>query len=202
MIPYTVAEWIRRFQLRLSDPAARPLPEVTVEAGPTLRGWVLRAALLVLAPLLVLTAAARTPGLPAGVVWIVIILSTGLLVARPTPATAGGVTVVSAVLLWGFTSEPFDQWSLVVALLAYLVARVTWWAAHVPVGGRVEIAALLVGWHRDAVVLGGTGLLGALALLVSGVTVPGAVLLAALAVLGIALVALATGGHPRDDGGT
>jgi hypothetical protein len=200
MTRYLLAEWIRRTRLRLSDPAARPLPEVTVETGPTLRGWVLRLALLGLCPLLLLTAAARTPGLPAGLLWTAVVLSTGLLVARPTPATAGGIVVVSGVLLWGFDSEPFDPWSLVVALLAYLLTRVTWWAAHLPLGGRAEIAALLVGWRRDLAVLGGTALLGGLAMLAGGTTLPGAVLLAALAVVGIVFLALATGGSARDDG--
>ena len=110
------------------------------------------------------------------------------------------VVVVSGVLLWGFTTEPFDPWSLLVALLAYLLARVTWWAAHLPLRGRAEVAALRVGWRRDLAVLGGTGLLGGLAMLVSGATLQGAVLLAALAVAGLALVALATGGPARHDG--
>lgn len=200
MTRYLIAEWIRQLRLRLHDPAARPLPEVTTDTGPTLRGWVLRLALLVLTPALILTAAARTPGLPDALVWTIVALSTGLLVARPTPSTAGGVVVLSGTLLWGLTSEPFDPWSLVVALLAYLLTRVTWWAAHLPPRGRAEIAALLVGWRRDLAVLGGTGLLGGLAMLASGAAVPGAVLLAALAVAGLAFLALATGGSARDDG--
>jgi hypothetical protein len=200
MTRYLIAEWIRRFRLRLHDPAARPLPEVTAETGPTVRGWVLRLALLLLTPALILTAAARTPGLPDALIWPITLLCTGLLVARPTPATAGGVVVLSGILLWGLASEPFDPWSLAVALLAYLLTRITWWAAHLPPRGRAEIAALLVGWRRDLAVLGGTGLLGALAMLASGAAVPGAVLLAALAVVGIAFLALATGGSARDDG--
>lgn len=202
MTRYLVREWIRRFRLHLADPAARPLPEVTAETGPTVPGWVLRLLLAVLGPLLLLTAAARTPGLSDALVWSLIVLGTGLLVVRPTPTTAGGVVVLSGVFLWGFTSEPFDPWSLVVALLAYLLARTTWWAAHLPPRGRAEIAALLAGWRRDLTVLGGTGVLGALALLTSGATVPAAVLLAALAVAGTALLALATGGSARDDGRT
>lgn len=189
---WTERVWAR-LRLHLADPARRPLPEVTVETGPTVRGWVLRAALLVLVPLLVLTAASRTPGLSTALVWPTVALCTGLVVLRPTPTTAGGVVVVSGVLVWGFTAEPFDPWSLLVALLAYLVVRLTWWAAHVPFGGRAEVVALLTGWRRDVVVLGGTGLLGGLAMLASGATVSGAVLLAALAVAGIAFVALATG---------
>jgi hypothetical protein len=200
MTRYLLSEWIRQLRLRLSDPAARPLPEVTAETGPTLRGWVLRVALLVLAPLLLLTAAARTPDLPSGMLWTVVVLCTGLLVGRPTPTTAGGVVVAAAVLLWGLDSEPFDPWSLVVALLAYLLTRVTWWAAHLPPRGRAEIAALLAGWRRDLAVLGGTGLLGGLAMLAAGAAVPGAVLLAALAVVGVAFLALATNGSARDDG--
>jgi len=200
MTRYLIAEWIRRFRLRLHDPATRPLPEVTADTGPTLRGWVLRLALLLLTPALLLTAAGRSPGIPDSMVWTLVLLCTGLLVARPTPTTAGGVVLLSGVLLWGLDSEPFDPWSLVVALLAYLLARVTWWAAHLPPNGRAEIAALLVGWRRDLAVLGGTGLLGALAMLASGAAVPGAVLLAALAVVGIAFLALATGGSARDDG--
>jgi len=196
---WTERTWTR-LKLRLFDPAARPLPEVTIETGPTVRGWVLRLALLVLVPLLLLTAISRTPDLSTALVWSVVALCTGLLVVRPTPTTAGGVIVLSGVLLWGFTAEPFDPWSLLVALLGYLVARVTWWAAHVPLRGRAEVAALLTGWRRDVVVLGGTGLLGGLAMLASGVILPGAVLLAALAVAGTTFVALATGGPARDDG--
>lgn len=200
MTRYLIREWIRRFRLRLADPAARPLPEVTAETGPTVRGWVLRLLLAALSPLLLLTAAARTPGLPDALLWPMVLVSTGLLVVRPTPTTAGGVVVLSGVLLWGLESEPFDPWSLLVALLAYLLARTTWWAAHLPPRGRAEIAALLVGWHRDLAVLGGTGILGGLALLASGATLSAAVLLAALAVTGIAFLALATGGSARDDG--
>lgn len=200
MTRYLIAEWIRQFRLRLHDPAARPLPEVTAETGPTLRGWVLRLALLLLTPALLLTAAGRSPGIPDPMVWTLVLLCTGLLVARPTPTTAGGVVVLSGVLLWGLDSDPFDPWSLLVALLAYLLARVTWWAAHLPPGGRAETAALLVGWRRDLAVLVATGLLGALAMLASGAAVPGAVLLAALAVVGITFLALATGGSARDDG--
>ncbi|MFC8798407.1 hypothetical protein ACFT2C_11795 [Promicromonospora sp. NPDC057138] len=200
MTRYLITEWIRRFRLHLADPAARPLPEVTAETGPTLRGWVLRLALLLLTPALLLTAAGRSPGISDSMVWTIVLVCTGLLVARPTPTTAGGIVVLSGILLWGFTSEPFDPWSLPTALLAYLLTRITWWAAHLPPRGRAEIVALLVGWRRDLTVLGGTGLLGGLTMLVTGATVPGAVLLAALAALGIALLALATGGSARDDG--
>jgi hypothetical protein len=200
MTRYLIAEWIRRFRLRLHDPAARPLPEVTAETGPTLRGWVLRLALLLLTPALLLTAAGRSPEVPDSMVWTIVLLCTGLLVLRPTPTTAGGVVLLSGILLWGLASEPFDPWALVVALLGYLLARVTWWAAHLPPRGRAEIAALLVGWRRDLAVLAATGLLGALAVVASGAALPGAVLLAALAVVGIAFVALATTGSARDDG--
>lgn len=200
MTRYLVAEWIRRTRLRLADPAARPLPEVTVGSGPGVRGWVLRLALAVLCPLLLLTAAGRSPGLAAGLVWTVVVLATILLVVRPTPAAAGGVVVGSGVLLWGFEPGPFDPWSFVVALLAYLLTRVTWWAAHVPPGGRAEAAALLVGWRRDLGVLGATVLLGGLAMLAEGTTLPAAVLLGACSVVGIMLLALATNGSARDDG--
>ncbi|GHH77530.1 hypothetical protein [Promicromonospora soli] len=202
--PVTTSAWAdrawTRLRLHLSDPARRSLPEVTIETAPTVRGWVFRAALLALVPLLVLTAAFRTPGLEPALVWTLVALCTGLLVVHPTPTTAGGAIALSGVLLWGFTAEPFDPWSLVVALLGYLVARTAWWAAHVPFRGRAEVAVLTVGWRRDAVVLGGTGILGGLAMLASGATLRGAVLLAALAVAGLALVALATGGTARDDG--
>lgn len=200
MIPKSVTEPIRRLKLRLDDPGRRPLPAVTVHTGPTLRGWTFRVALLALTPLLLFTAAGRTPDLPLGVTGTISLLAAGLLVARPTPVTAGGVIVTAAVLFWGFTAEPFDPWALVIALLAHLLARTTWWAAHVPPGGRTEIAALLTGWRRDAAVLGATGLLGALAMLVSGTTTTFAVLLAALALVGTALLALATGGPSREDG--
>lgn len=193
-----------RLPARLSDAAARPLPQVTVETGPTVPGWVLRLALLALTPALLLVAASRTPGLAPAMVTTAVIVCTVLHVLRPTPATAGFTVVLAGVFLWGFGGHPadggIDPAGLLVALLAYAVTRCTWWAAHLPVHGRAEITALLAGWRRDVVVLGATGLLGALALLASGTSLPGAVLLAALAVLGIAFVALATGRDPRDDG--
>lgn len=185
---WTLPLWVRR---RLTDdPTARPLPAVTVEMGPTLPGWALRAALLVLVPALLLTAAGRAPGLLPAMVPIATIACTVLLVLRPAPTTAGVTIVVAGLLLWTL-GEP-GPLGLAVALLAYLVARCAWWAAHVPPRGRAETAALLAGWRHDAVVLGATGLLGALALLASGTTLPGVVLLAALAVAGTAFAALAT----------
>ncbi|MEV0953270.1 hypothetical protein [Promicromonospora sp. NPDC050249] len=200
MIPSSLTERLQHLRLRLDDPGRRPLPAVTVETGPTLRGWVFRLVLLALTPLLLFTAAGRTPDVPLGVTGIIAFLATGLLVVRPTPATAGGVVVVATVLFWGFTTEPFDPWALVVALLAHLLVRTTWWAAHVPPEGHTELAALRTGWRRDATVLGATGLLGALAVLASGTTATSAVLLAALALVGVVLLALATGRPSREDG--
>ncbi len=191
-----------RLPARLSDAAARPLPQITIETGPTVPGWVLRLALLVLTPALLLLAASRSDLAPT-LVTTVVVVSTALLVLLPTPATAGVTVVVAGVFLWGFGARPddgLDPAGLAVAPLAYVVVRCTWWAAHLPARGRAETAALLAGWRRDVAVLAATGLLGALALLASGTTLPGAVLLAALAVLGLAFAALATGGHPRDDG--
>lgn len=200
MTPNALTEHFNRIKQHLADPANRPLPQVTTETGPTLPGWTLRLALLTLTPLLLLTAASRTPDIPAGLTATVAILCTGLLLAHPTPTTAGGTIVVAGILLWGFSSQPFDPWALAVALLAHLLTRITWWTAHVPLRGRAEITALLTHWRRDTAVLAATGLLGALAMLASGASVPGAVLLAALAIVGIAVLALATSGSPRDDG--
>jgi hypothetical protein len=200
MIRRALTERAARLRLRLTDPARRPLPQITVETGPTLPGWALRLALLALTPLLLLTAASRTPGLAPALLTTLVLLATALLVLRPTPAAAGGVTVLAAVLLWGFAPGPFDPYALLVALQAYLLTRLTWWAAHLPARGRAELTALATGWRRDLTVLAATALLGALALLASGTTLPGAVLLAALAVAGTAVLALATGRTPRQDG--
>ncbi|GAA2232245.1 hypothetical protein GCM10010413_33340 [Promicromonospora sukumoe] len=185
-----VPAWARSWLRLPDDPTTRPLPAVTVGTGLTVPGWALNAALLVLVPALLVTAAGRAPGLLPTTVAIAVIVCTALLVLRPTP-TAAGVTVVVAGVLLLTLGEP-GPLGLAVALLAYLVARCTWWAAHVPPRGRVETAALLTGRRRDVVVLGATGLLGALALLASGTTLPGVVLLAALAVAGTAFAALAT----------
>ncbi|MFD7026190.1 hypothetical protein [Promicromonospora sukumoe] len=190
MNPPRVPTWARPWLRLPADPTTRPLPAVTVETGPTLPGWALRAALLVLVPALLVTAAGRAPGLLPTTVAIAVVGCTALLVLRPTP-TAAGVTVVVAGVLLLTLGEP-GPLGLAVALLAYLVARCTWWAAHVPPRGRTEVAALLTGRRRDVVVLGATALLGALALLASGTTLPGVVLLAALAVAGTAFAALAT----------
>jgi hypothetical protein len=200
MIRNPFAPLMRRVEQHLADPARRPLPKITTETGLTIPGWVFRLVLLALVPLLLFVAADRTPEIPHGVTWIVAVLGTGLIVIRPTPTTAGGVIVLAAVLFWGFATEPFDPWALAIALLAHLLARTTWWAAHVPPHGHAEIAALLTTWRRDLTVLAATGLLAALALLASGATVPGAVLLAALAVITTVLLALATGSPPREDG--
>ncbi len=182
--------WARPWLRLPEDPTARPLPAVTVTTGPTVPGWALRAALLVLVPALLFTAAGRAPGALPTTVTIATIVCTALLVLRPTPAAAGVTVVVAGLLLWTL-GEP-GPLGLAVAALAYLVARCTWWTAHVPSRGRAEIAALVAGWRRDVVVLGATALLGALALLASGTTLPGVVLLAALAVAGTAFAALAT----------
>ncbi|MCP2265342.1 hypothetical protein ACFQHV_02155 [Promicromonospora thailandica] len=202
MTPTRLSRLAQRTRNRLTDPAHRPLPRITTRTGPTLPGWTLRLALAALTPVLLLAAASRTPGLSPGLVLTVTALATTLLALRPTPAAAGAVTVLAAVLLWGFQTEPLDPWTLPITALAYLLTRLTWWAAHLPPRGHAEITALLAGWRRDLAVLTATTALGALALLTTGTTHPLAVLLAALAVAGTAVLALATGRAPRDDGPT
>ncbi|WP_169736318.1 hypothetical protein, partial [Promicromonospora kroppenstedtii] len=90
-----------RLTARLSDVAARPLPQITVETGPTVPGWVLRLALLALTPALLLLAASRSDLAPT-LVTTVVAVCTALLVLRPTPATAGVTVVLAGVFLWGF----------------------------------------------------------------------------------------------------
>lgn len=188
-----------------TDPARRPLPAVTVETRPTLPGWALRLAVLLLTPALLLTAAGPGTGFTPPALTTVVTLATALVTLRPTPTTTGTVVVLAALLLWNLEPGPLDTTDLLTALLvaaqAYLLTRLTWWAAHVPLRGRAELAALTTGRRRDLTVLAGTALLGVLVTLASRTAVPAAVLLAALAVTGIALLALATGRGARDDGG-
>jgi len=167
--------------------ADRPLPRVTVETGPTVPGWALRAALCVAAALLLSGAAARTEALTTMLVVPGSLVLVALLAVRPRPAVLGVVLVVAGALLLGSSLAPFDPWALVLAPLAYLVTRLAWWADHVPMPAHVERAALAASWRRDAAVVAGTLVLGAVALAASGIAVAAGVLVG-----GIALALLAS----------
>lgn len=174
--------------------ADRPLPTVDVDLGPTLPGWLLRVVLGVAAAGLLAAAAARTPALTAGIVIGSSLALVAFLVARPRPAVAAVTLVAAGMLLIGSAHAPFDPWALVLAPLGYVVVRAAWWADHVPLTARVEVAALAAGWRQDAAVLGGTLLLGAVALPVSGGSWAGGVLVG-----GVALVLLASLALPGQD---
>lgn len=187
----------------MTNPARR-LPAVTVETGPTVPGWALRLAVLLLTPTLLLVAAGPDTGFTPPALATVVTLATALLTLRPTPTTTGTVVVLAALLLWNLDPAPLDTTHLLTALLvatqAYLLNHLTWWAAHVPLRGHTELTALVVTWRRDLAVLAATAVLAVLVALTAHLTQPAAVLAAALAVAGIALLALATGRGARDDG--
>ncbi|WP_125775966.1 hypothetical protein [Antribacter gilvus] len=181
--------------------ADRPLPRLTVSTAPTLPGWVFRPLLGVAAAALIAGAAARTEPLTVGLVSSVGTILVAVLVVRPGPTVVGVLLVGSGLLLAGSDLAPFDPWVLLLAPLGYVVARLAWFADRVPLTARVERAALVQGWRRDATILAGTTLLGALALVATGISAGVGVLLGGLSLVVLVwLVALATSGPARDDG--
>lgn len=167
-------------------------PDVEVGTGPTLPGWSFRAVLLPTVPLLLLVAGTRA-GVAPGLLLVVAVLATAWVLRSPSPGPVHLVVVAAGVLLLGSHAAPLDPWALALAPLAYAVTRLAWWADHVPLRARVETAALRATLPRDAVVVGGTAALGAVALLVSGGSSAVAVLLG-----GAALVALTAVVVPRE----
>ena len=171
-------DWVRRRR-------ARALPVVRVEHVPAVPGLVLRAAAAVAVAALVWAAASRTT-LMAGLVLTAVAGAALWALARPGQLPAHVAVVLSALLLLGSASTPFDPAVLWLAPLAYLAVRLSWWAGHVGWRTRVEVAVLGRSGSRDLVVAGVTSAVGALAWAVSGAALAGLVLLGGAALLALA----------------
>ncbi|SKC71077.1 hypothetical protein [Krasilnikoviella flava] len=182
------AWWRSRYE------TGRPLPVVGVEVGRWLPGGVLRAAFVVAVAVLLLASGARTT-----LVSELVVVITGVPVVwaavRPGPGPAHVALVTVALLLLGSTSAPFDPAVLWLAPLGYVVTRLGWWASHVGVTERVELAALRHSLARDGAVVAGALAIGGAAWTLAGRPVPW---LVALGV--VALAALAWTAVRRDDG--
>lgn len=173
----------------LPDPGDRPLPRVGVEAGRSVPGWALHAALAPAAAALVAVPATRSAMSPTVVV-LGALVAAAWLCLRPRPAAAHAVVVLAALPVLGSPAAPFDPAVLLLVPLAFAVVRLAWWAEHVPLGGRVELGALRRGLPRAAAVVGVALALGVLALLAAGRPTAGAVALGGVALLAVAWVAL------------
>ncbi|AEG44291.1 hypothetical protein [Isoptericola variabilis] len=173
----------------------RPLPWVTVEHGPAVPGWALRAAFVVAVPLLVLATASRTTAL-AGLVTTLVLALTGWAALRPGHGPAYATVVACALLLLG-APGPFDATAPALAAGGYVVVRLGWWAGHVRWRTRVEVAALAHAARRDLTVLGATLVVALLAWAVAGRPVGALVVAGTLALAAVAWLALR-----RDDGGS
>jgi hypothetical protein len=171
----------------------RPLPWVTVDHGRTVPGWAFRTVFVLAVPALVLATASRTTAATGFVVTLVVVL-VAWAAARPAPGSAHGTVVACALLLLG-SPGPFDPAALALAPAAYVVVRLGWWASRVRWRTRVELAALAHAGARDAVVIGATAAVGALAWAVAGRPVGALVALGTAALAAVAWLALL-----RDDG--
>jgi hypothetical protein len=175
---------LRRRQLE------RPLPEVEVDSGPAVPGWVFRGA----APLVVGVLPAVT-GLHVGLMPQLALSCAGLLalwtVVRPGPVPAHLAVLLCALTFLGAPDAPFDAAVLGLAPLGYAAVRLTWWAGHVGRRTRVETAAVLRGAGRDLTVMVVTLCVGGVAWLASGVAVGGLVVLGAAVLVALVNVLLA-----------
>ncbi|MCB0912728.1 MAG: hypothetical protein KDB60_14035 [Propionibacteriaceae bacterium] len=169
----------------LPDPGERRLPRVVVSLGPTVPGWVLRAAAPALAGALLLVAAQRL-GMDPGLAWAIVWIAVAVTALWPSPGSASAAIVLAGLLIAADGYGPFDPVVLALIPLGYAAVRLAWWAQRVSLTARVEWAALARGVPQGLAVTGGTVAFGAVVFLLGGQPF-------ALAVLagGVALVALA-----------
>lgn len=168
----------------LPDPEARPLPRIGVVLGPTVPGWVLRAATSLASGLLLLIATGRL-AMDAGVAWTLVWICVAVIAVWPSPSMALVAVVASGLFLALDGHGPFDPVVLGLIPLAYASVRLGWWAQRVSWTARVEWAALARGLPRGLAFVGGTVAVGALVLPLAGQPLGPAVVAggAALAVL-------------------
>ena len=168
----------------LPDLGERPLPRVAVTLGPTVPGWLLRAAAAVAAAA-VLAIAAQGVGTSPGLAWAMVGIAAAIMAVWPSTAAAHTAVVVGGLLVALDAHGPFDPVVFALIPLAYATVRLAWWAERVAPAARIELAALGRGLGRGATLVGGTLALGGFAFLFAGRP-------SAIGVLagGVALVAL------------
>ncbi|MDO8152564.1 hypothetical protein [Isoptericola sp. b408] len=169
----------------------RPMPTVQVEHGTAVRGVWLRIAAACAATGLLLLTAARTD-----VILELALVGAGSVggwsLVRPGRVPAHLAVVVSALLLLGSRSAPFDPAVLWLLPAALLTVRLGWWAEHVAGGTLVEVAALRGTVGRDLLIVAVSTVVAAVAWAATAWTA------GALLVLGgLALVVLAWWTLPR-----
>jgi hypothetical protein len=179
-------------RLRRAD---RPLPEVTVDHGPAIPGWVLRLAFTAAVPLFVYAVAARTPVAP-GIVTAVAVGTAVWAGINPSPAVSHLTVLIAGPLLLT-TPGPFDPSVLWLAPLGYAMTRLGWWASHTGLRTRVELAALGRAAARDSAVILVTLAIGAAAASLAGRPVGAVVALGSAALAALAWLALRR--HDEDE---
>ena len=143
----------------------RPLPRVEVELGPTVPGWALRAAAVVVTSG-ALILATLTGSVIEGFADTLLLAAAaiGLWVAWKPGHQPALLTAVLVALLLAFRDGhgalAAGTW---LAPLAYLALRLCVWTACTGLTARVELAALARSAGTDGLVVGATILLGALA---------------------------------------
>lgn len=175
--------------LRRRTPVVEP-PRVDVDTGATVNGLVLRAALLVASVAYAWLALQLVGGVDAATRGAVAVAA-GALVAWLCAPPAPHVLVVLGGLALAGEATRFAPVALALVLLAHLVLRLAWWAAHVPPTARVELRALLPDARRFVVIQAAVQLAGVLLLVVAGAaTSPVALVVGGMALLGLTVVLL------------
>jgi|GEM_PF-3713289 len=153
----TLVYYYRRWRYR-----DKPLPKIDVPLRRTLPGWLLRLAAAALAMATPALAGYRS-FLPIPVTAILIGLVGVWMLLRPGYAAATTSIGVAGVFLLISEGAPFQSVTPWVVAAAYLTLRLAMVAALLPWRSKAEIGAL--GTWRDLVVLGLSGLVGAVILL-------------------------------------
>lgn len=184
---------MRGVALRRETVVGAPPVAVEIDAGPSAPGWSVRA--LLLAAVTGLAALALgLAGAPPVLAWCLALVAGAVVAAFPAPPGPYLLVGVVGLLLLG-TDGPFVPAALALVALAHLTVRVSWWAAHVPLRARVELAAVVPDARRLLVIQAGVQALGVLAMLVAH----GPGLAVAVALGGVALLALTLVALPRDE---
>lgn len=157
---------------------------VDVDTHRSTGGLALRLVLLVVATAYAVLALAPVDT-DAATRWAVAAAAAALVAWLCTPPAPHVLVVLGGLALAG-EATAFSPAVLVLVLLAHLLLRVAWWAAHVPLGSRVEVRALLPDVRRFAVIQAAVQLAGVALLLVAGTATSPVVLVAG----GAALLAL------------
>ena len=151
----------------LPDVSERPRPRVTADLGPSVPGWAVRLAAVVVATALVTAAAGRTT-MAEALAWGVILLAAGAMAVFPSGAVAHLATAAGGVLVAVGGHGPFDPVVFGLIPLAFLTAHLARRAEGVGLTARVEVAALVRGLGRGLAFTAATLGFGALAFVLTG----------------------------------